>query len=140
MAGQGQPVDLGLEKHLAHTVPPRSDRPQVQAQYFDCSAEDIAYRGKRSGNRSVTSASGRAFARPRAGQPNLCGGRHAAADHPQMRDLKLLRRVLEALMDQCQQVFVQDLPLSFRQRNETLVDLRQLRLLEVVAQLLVSPL
>src|SRR4051812_20375941 len=140
VAGQCQTVDLGLEKHLSYTVPPRSDRPQVQAQYLDCSPEDLAHRGKGCGDGSVASGSGRAFARPGAGQTNLRGCRHAATHHPQVRELKLLRRVVEALVDQGQQVLVQDLPLSFRQRNETLIDLRQLSFLELVAQLLVTAL
>ena len=82
----------------------------------------------------------RALARPRAGHPHLGGGRDAAADDPQVAQLVLLGRVVEALVDQRQQILVEDLALAVGQGGELPIDLRELQLAQVVAQLAVASL
>ena len=82
----------------------------------------------------------RALARPGPGHAHLRRGRDAAADHPQVAELVLLGRVVEALVHQREQVLVQDLALPVGQRGELAVDLGQLQLGQVVAQLAVAAL
>ena len=82
----------------------------------------------------------RALAGPGAGHPDLGRRRDAAADHPQVAQLVLLGRVVEALVHQGQQVLVQDLALAVGQGGELAVDLGQLLLGQLVAQLAVAPL
>ena len=60
---------------------------------------------------------------------------HAAADHAQVGELVLLGRVVEAVVQQREQVLVEDLALPVGQGGELAVDLAELRLGQLVAQL-----
>ena len=82
----------------------------------------------------------RALAGPGAGHPDLGRRRDAAAHHPQVAQLVLLGRVVKALVQQGEQVLVQDLALAVGQGGELPIDLGQLLLGQLVAQLAVAPL
>ena len=60
--------------------------------------------------------------------------------HPQVGELVLLGRVVEAVVEQRQQVLVEDLALAVGERGELPVDLPELLLAQVVAQLAEAPL
>jgi hypothetical protein len=100
--GERLPIDFGLEKDLSDTVPSRRDRSEGETQDLHVPAEDLAHGGERRGDRTVAGTAGRALAGPRTGHANLGRSRHAAADHAEVGHLELLRRIVEALVQEGQ--------------------------------------
>ena len=133
---EGAAVDPHLQEDLAHAVAARGDRAEAEALHLDGLADDLADGREGSRDRAVAGAGGVARAGVRPGERHIGRGRAAAAHHAQLAQLELLGRIVEALVQQCQQVLVQDLALALGELQERLVDAAQLLVLEVVAQLL----